>query len=89
MRQERPPRIKQPFDRHRAYLPEGVDEFELKYLTSVQETGDTLYVTLFDGSQLDGKMVGFSPYAITLRQSGGEETTINKLAIAYYRRQEA
>jgi transcriptional regulator with XRE-family HTH domain len=86
IRLEQPPRVKQPFDRHRAYLPEGVDEFELKYLTAVQEVGDTLYVTLFDGKQLEGRIAGFSPYTITLNQPDGEETTINKLAIAYYRR---
>jgi transcriptional regulator with XRE-family HTH domain len=86
IRLEQPPRVKQPFDRHRAYLPEGVDEFELKYLTAAQEAGDTLYVTLFDSNQLEGKVVGFSPYTITLHQPDGEETTVNKLAIAYYRR---
>jgi len=84
IREEQPPRVKQPFDRHRAYLPEGVDEFELKYLTAAQEAGDILNITLFDGNQLQGQILGFSPYSITLRQSGGEETTVNKLAIAYY-----
>jgi sRNA-binding regulator protein Hfq len=89
VQEEQPPPPKKPFDRHRAYLPEGVDEFELVYLTAAQEAGDTLSVTLFDGSQLEGQIVGFSPYAITLRPSGGEEITVNKLAIAYYRKQEA
>ncbi len=84
IREEHPPRVKQPFDRHRAYLPEGVDEFELKYLTAAQEAGHTLYITLFDRSQLQGQILGFSPYSITLRGSDGEETTVNKLAIAYY-----
>lgn len=89
VRQEQPPRVKQPFDRHRAYLPEGVDEFELKYLTAAQEAGDTLHVTLFDGNQLEGQILGFSPYSITLRQSDGEEITVNKLTIAYYRKKGA
>ena len=84
VREEQPPRAKQPFDRHRAYLPEGVDEFELKYLTAAQEAGDTLYITLFDHSQLQGQILGFSPYSITLRQPDGAETNVNKLAIAYY-----
>ena len=86
IREEQPPRLKQPFDRHRAYLPEGVDEFELKYLTAAQEMGDTLHITLFDGNQLQGQITGFSPYSITLRQVDGDETTVNKLAIAYYRK---
>jgi transcriptional regulator with XRE-family HTH domain len=86
LREEQPPRVKQPFDRHRAYLPEGVDEFELKYLTVAQEAGDILHVTLFDGSQLEGLIAGFGPYSITLRNPDGEETTVNKLAIAYYRK---
>ncbi len=86
IRLEHPPRSKRPFDRHRAYLPEGVDEFELKYLTAAQEAGDVLHVTLFDGSRVEGQIVGFSPYAITLRQPDGEEITVNKLAIACYRK---
>ena len=89
LRQEQPPRVKQPFDRHRAYLPEGVDEFELKYLATAQQAGDILHVTLFDHKQLEGQILGFSPYSITLRQSDGEETTVNKLAIAYYRKKGA
>lgn len=89
IRLEQPPRPKRPFDRHRAHLPEGVDEFELKYLTLAQEAGAKLLVTLFDASQMQGRIVGFSPYTITLRQPEGEETTINKLAIAYYRKEEA
>jgi transcriptional regulator with XRE-family HTH domain len=86
IREEQPPRPQQPFDRHRAYLPEGVDEFELKYLTAAQEAADVLYVTLIDGNQLEGPIVGFSPYTIVLRQSDGGEITVNKLAIAYYRK---
>jgi len=89
LQQEHPPRSKQPFDRHRAYLPEGVDEFELQYLTAAQAAEDHLEITLFDGNQLEGQLLGFSPYSITLRQSDGGETTINKLAIAYYCRKGA
>lgn len=86
IRQEQPPRPKQPFDRRRAYLPEGIDEFELKYLTAAQEATDVLNVTLIDGNQLEGQIVGFSPYTITLGQPDGGEITVNKLAIAYYRK---
>lgn len=72
--------------RKRAYLPEGVDEFELAYLTSQQESGAVLRFTLFDGRQLSGSVIGFSPYSITIHdEETGEEVTMQKLAIAYYR----
>jgi transcriptional regulator with XRE-family HTH domain len=72
--------------RKRAYLPEGVDEFELEYLTSQQEVGTLLSFTLFDGQQLSGKVIGFGPYSISIREAEGEdEVTLQKLAIAYYR----
>jgi transcriptional regulator with XRE-family HTH domain len=87
IRQEQPPRPQQPFDRHRAYLPEGVDEFELKYLMAAQEAGDMLHITFFDGNRIEGQIVGFTPYTIVLRQSDGGEITANKLAIAYYRKE--
>lgn len=73
--------------RRRAYLPESVDEFELKYLTAQQEAGALLHFTLFDGHKLSGRIVGFSPYSITIREpETEEEVTLQKLAIAYYRR---
>ncbi len=72
-------------NRKRAYLPEGVDRFELDYLTKAQEEGSLLRFHLFDGTEVVGRIVGFSPYAITVRVDG-EETTLNKLAIAWYTR---
>ncbi|MBK7201818.1 helix-turn-helix transcriptional regulator [Candidatus Amarolinea dominans] len=71
--------------RQRPYLPESVDEFEFKYLTAIQTQGALLDFKLFDGSQVVGQVIGFSPYAITVREPSGAETTIQKLAIAYYR----
>lgn len=71
--------------RQRPYLPESVDEFEFRYLTAVQEEGQQLDFKLFDGSQIVGQVIGFSPYAITIREASGAETTVQKLAIAYYR----
>ncbi len=68
----------------RAYLPEGVDRFELKYLQECVESNATLRVTLFDDSTQIGSIVGFGPYILTLRDQEGQEVTINKLAIAYY-----
>lgn len=71
--------------RQRPYLPESVDEFEFRYLTAVQEEQRQLDFKLFDGSQIVGQVIGFSPYAITIREASGAETTVQKLAIAYYR----
>ncbi len=82
--EERPP--KQAIDRKRAYLPEGVDGFELAYLQKQQEAGVPLYFTLFDGQTFEGPVIGFSPYHIVIREVGGDELTLNKLAIAYYRK---
>jgi transcriptional regulator with XRE-family HTH domain len=80
---EKPPKIK----KQRGYLPETVDTFELKYLTQKQYESATLVFTLFDGKVLTGTIIGFSPYAITIEEEGsGEEITIQKLAIAYYRK---
>lgn len=80
---ERPAREK---GKHRRpYLPESVDEFELRYLTAQQEAARPIEFTLFNGQRLRGQIVGFSPYAITIRQADGQEVTLQKLAIAYYR----
>ena len=80
---ERPPKEKG--KRRRPYLPESVDEFELRYLTEQQEAGRLIDFTLFNGQKLRGRIVGFGPYSITIRQEDGEEVTMQKLAIAYYR----
>lgn len=77
---------KQAIDRKRAYLPEGVDGFELAYLQAQQEASAPLHFALFDGQTFEGTVVGFSPYQITIRDSSGDEITLNKLAIAYYRK---
>ncbi len=82
--EERP--SKSSIDRKRAYLPEGIDSFELAYLQEQQEANAPLHFTLFDGQAFEGTVVGFSPYQITIRESGGDEITLNKLAIAYYRK---
>ncbi len=82
--EEKPP--KTPIDRKRAYLPEGIDGFELAYLQEQQEASAPLHFTLFDGQTFAGTVIGFSPYQITIREPGGDEVTLNKLAIAYYRR---
>lgn len=77
---ESPKKIK----RRRPYLPESVDTFEFRYLEDKREKGSTLTFTLFNGERLQGRIVGFSPYHITIR-GDKEEVTLNKLAIAYYR----
>jgi sRNA-binding regulator protein Hfq len=70
--------------RQRPYLPESVDEHELVYLTQVQLDESPMQLTLFDGSTLQGTLQGFSPYALTLATNGGDEVTVQKLAIAFY-----
>jgi transcriptional regulator with XRE-family HTH domain len=71
--------------RKRAYLPEGVDQFEQEYLTAQQDAGAILHFTLFDGTKTAGRVIGFSPYSITIDEQGtGNELTLQKLAIAYY-----
>ena len=71
-------------ERHRAYLPEAVDQFEFKYLTEAQQTGDVLQFTLFDNSAVAGQVIGFGQYNITVRTADGSEITLNKLAIVSY-----
>ncbi len=70
--------------RQRPYLPESVDEHELVYLTEVQLDKRDVRLTLFNGQAVQGKLQGFSPYALTLSKPDGEEITVQKLAIAYY-----
>lgn len=73
-------------DRHRAYLPEAVDQFEFMYLTAAQEAGETLRFTLFDGATVSGQVIGFGQYSITVRQVDGSELTLNKLALVSYQK---
>ncbi|MCU0500241.1 MAG: hypothetical protein MUC51_00480 [Anaerolineae bacterium] len=70
--------------RHRAYLPESVDEFEARYLAAAQAAGDHLRFILFDGSSVEGQVIGYGPYSITARQADGAEVTLNKLALVSY-----
>jgi sRNA-binding regulator protein Hfq len=70
--------------RQRPYLPESVDEHELVYLTQVQLDESPMQLTLFNGVTLEGTLQGFSPYALTLATNGGDEVTVQKLAIAFY-----
>jgi hypothetical protein len=71
-------------ERHRAYLPEAVDQFEHRYLAAAQEAGATLRFTLFNNESLTGLLIGYGPYSITMRQPDGTEITVNKLAVVSY-----
>ena len=71
-------------ERHRAYLPEAVDQYEFRYLTAAQQAGDMLHFTLFDNTAVAGQVIGFGAYSITVRLADGTETTLNKLAIVSY-----
>jgi transcriptional regulator with XRE-family HTH domain len=77
---------KSKIERKRGYLPESVDSFELAYLLEQQDSAALLHFTLFDGQTFEGAVVGFGPYQITIRTPGGDEITLNKLAIAHYRK---
>lgn len=70
--------------RWRAHLPEGVDSFEMDYLSRLQKGKSKAAFTLFNGKEFTGKVIGFSPYNITIQTADGEEVTLQKLAIAYY-----
>ncbi|NLE75845.1 MAG: helix-turn-helix domain-containing protein [Chloroflexi bacterium] len=77
-----------PGRRKRPYLPESVDAFEFQYLTTCQADQAELTFVLFDGERVQGRVVGFSPYTITVHSAENcTETTLRKLAIAYYQRQ--
>lgn len=73
-------------DRHRAYLPEAVDQYELHYLTALRDSRAPVHFVLFDGSSVDGRISGFGPYQITVVPEDGSELTLNKLAVVSYRR---
>jgi len=82
--EEPPP--KQAIDCKRARLPEGADDLEIAYLQEQQESNVPLTFTLFDGQTFEGTIAGFGAYHILIREPGGAEITLNKLAIAYYRK---
>lgn len=73
-------------ERHRAYLPEAVDEYELRYLNRLQASQETVQFELFDGRTVEGRVSGFGAYHITVLQGDGSELTLNKLALVSYRR---
>jgi transcriptional regulator with XRE-family HTH domain len=70
--------------RWRSHLPEGVDSYEINYLTRQQKEKNELVFTLFDKQEFRGRIIGFSPYNITIQTADGQEVTLQKLAIAYY-----
>lgn len=71
-------------ERHRAYLPEAVDQFESNYLAAAQQARDVLHFTLFDNTAVTGVVIGFGQYNIAVRLADGRESTLNKLAIVSY-----
>ena len=70
----------------RAALPEGVDQYEFDYLTAAQEAQAALTVKLFNGEVINGRLIGFSTYALMLQLEDGSELAVQKLAIVYYQR---
>jgi transcriptional regulator with XRE-family HTH domain len=71
----------------RAHLPEGIDLFEANYLLEAQQARAVLMVKMFNGEVFSGTLIGCGTYTLTLHTGEGGEVTLNKLAIAYYRRE--
>jgi len=71
-------------ERHRAYLPEAVDQFESRYLSAARQAGDVLHFTLFDNTRVTGAVIGFGQYNIAVQLADGSEVILNKLAIVSY-----
>ena len=78
--ENRPPHTR----RKRAHLPEGLDEFELNYLQSHYQAQNEMSFTLLNGQSFTGRIIGFTPYFITISETTGREVTMQKLALAYY-----
>ncbi len=70
--------------RKRGHLPEAVDEYELHYLQARQENGEIVTFKLLNGEQMEGRVIGFSPYHILIAKDDQSEMVIHKLALAYY-----
>ncbi len=67
--------------------PETQEDLEAAYLREQRDAGATFTFKLFNGELITGTILDFTPYTITVKADGGEETVLRKLAIAYYRRQ--
>lgn len=80
LEENRPPHTR----RKRAHLPEGIDEFELTYLQNHYQAQHEMNFTLLNGQNFTGRIIGFTPYFITISETNGREVTIQKLALAYY-----
>lgn len=69
---QRPPNTR----RWRITQPEAIDEFEANYLQARQEVEDIVAFTLLNETTFSGKIVGFSPFNITIQQADGTEISI-------------
>lgn len=67
--------------------PEAQEDLEAAYLREQRDAGAAFTFKLFNGEQITGTILDFTPYTITVKADDGEETVLRKLAIAYYRRQ--
>jgi hypothetical protein len=70
--------------------PEAQEDREAAYLSEQQEAGASFAFKLFNGEIVEGSIVDFTPYTITIRSSASgeaaDEVVLRKLAIAYYRK---
>lgn len=61
------------------------EDREAGYLGELRDAGTTVLFKLFNGEEVTGTIADFTPYTITIKGNGGEETVLRKLALVYYR----
>jgi len=72
---------------HFGQWPGLKDDLEAVYLTEQKQAAAPFRFALFNGEVLEGRIVDFTPYTITLAEDDeGRHVVLRKLAIAYYRR---
>ena len=66
--------------------PDAAEDREAVYLTKQRDAGATCVFRLFNGEELSGTLLDFTPYTITVKDRAKDEgVVLRKLAIAYYR----
>lgn len=72
---------------HFGQWPGLKDDLEAVYLNEQKTTGAPFRFVLFNGESLEGPISDFTPYTITIAETGtGNQVVLRKLAVAYYRR---
>jgi hypothetical protein len=72
---------------HFGQWPGLKDDLEAVYLDQQKQAGAEFRFTLFNGEAFAGRLVDYTPYTVTIEETGsGQQIVLRKLAIAYYRR---